>query len=75
MHRIEQIFALSIDVHAEFFAFGTKMVLQFSYRQPRARGVGDDHHRKLSLHDCLIDIDDTATRFSQNLRHAATIPG
>ena len=31
MHGIEQVFALSIDVHAEFVAFGAKTLFQFSY--------------------------------------------
>ena len=70
MHRIEQVFALSIDVHAQFLALGTQPVLQFSYRQLRTRSVGDDHHRKLSLHHGLIDVDYAAVGGGKYLRHS-----
>src|SRR5947207_10164421 len=70
MHCIEQIFALSVDAHSEFFTFTAKAVFQLRSRQARARGVGDNYHGELSLHDCLIDIDDAATCLSQNLRYS-----
>ena len=70
MHRIEQIFTLGINMHAQFFTFRTQPLFQFAYRQLRPRGVGDDHHRKLPLHYRLVDVDDTATSVGQNLRRA-----
>ena len=68
MHRVEQILALSIDVNPEFFTFAAQTILQIRDRRLGARRIGNNHHRELSLHDRLINIDDTALCFGENLR-------
>src|SRR5207249_9469450 len=70
VHCIKQVFTLCIDTHTELFTFDAKSFLQFSRQGPRARRSGDDHHRKFSLHDGLVDINDTATGLGEHLGHA-----
>src|SRR6266571_3836789 len=68
MHRIEQIFALRVDAHPELLAFAAKAFLKFNRRGLRACSISDDHHRKFSLHNRLVDIDDAAICFGEDLR-------
>jgi hypothetical protein len=68
VHRVEEVFALGVDVHAEPVALAAEALLQRGDRLARARDVGDDDHRELALHDRLVDVDDAATRLGQNLR-------
>lgn len=70
VHGVEEVFALRVDADAEPLALCAKMFFERARGFTRARHVGDDDHRKLALHDCLIDVNDAATRFRQNLRHA-----
>jgi len=70
VHRIKQIFALRINVYAEFLTFTAQSIFQIGDGRLRARRIGDDHHRKFSLHHGLINIDDTALGFRENLGDA-----
>src|SRR6266849_755575 len=70
MHSIEQIFALSIDMHAQLSAFAAKTLFQFRSRRLGTRSVCDDHHREFPLYHSLVDVHDTAIGLGQNLRHA-----
>src|SRR5690242_15577081 len=63
MHRVEEVFSLSVDAHAEVLTFESEPIFQGLRTLPCTRRVGDYHHRKLTLHDSLVDVDDTATRF------------
>ena len=60
MHRVEKVFALSVDTHAQMFSFASQPILQLRGAFTRARGVGNYHHGKLSLHHRLVDVDNTA---------------
>src|SRR5205085_10250211 len=71
MHGGEKVFALRVDAHAQLLAFATQSLLQIGSALACASRVGDDHHGKLTLHDRLIDVDDTAGRFRQNLRNTS----
>ena len=69
MHGVEKVFALGVDAHAQLVALAPQTLLQLGSALTRARRVGDDHHRKLSLHDRLIDVLNAATRFGKYLRN------
>ena len=51
MHRVEEVFALGVDAHAEAVARGAEAFLQLRDRLPGTRGFGDEHHRELAAHD------------------------
>src|SRR6185295_153071 len=70
VHRVKEIFALSINAHAEFFTFAAQPLLQFGGTLPRPGAVGDDNHSKLLLHHGLIDVNNTAAGFRQYLSNA-----
>jgi len=70
VHGVEKILALRVNPHPELLPFTPQSVFQLRSTFTRARGVNNNHHREFSLHDCLVDVDDTATRFRQYLRHA-----
>ena len=70
MHRVEEIFALRVNADAEQFAFAPQTFFQFGGAFAGARGVGDDNHRKLSLHDRLVDIDNAAIGVGEYFRNA-----
>src|ERR1700749_1086489 len=74
VHRIEEVFALRVDADAEALALFAEEVFQRRRRLLCARDVRDDDHRELPLYDRLVDVNDTATRLRQNLRHARDDP-
>ena len=75
MHRVKEIFALRVNANAELLAFQPQSIFQLGGAFARARSVGNDHHGELSLNHCLIDVNDTATRFGQNLRNTGDYAG
>src|ERR1051325_78055 len=68
VHRVEEVFALRVDVHAEALALFAEALLERRDRLARPAYVGDDDHRELALHDRLVYVGDAATRLGQNLR-------
>src|SRR5215470_7686749 len=69
-----QILALRVNPHAEFLTFRSESIFQLSRAFTRARRIDNDHHREFSLHDGLVDVDDTATSRRQYLRNAGDNP-
>src|ERR1051325_4119586 len=67
MHRVEEIFSLRVDANAELLAFQSESILQLGSGFARARCLDNDDHGEFSLHHSLIDVNDTATGFRQNL--------
>src|SRR5205085_10792850 len=70
VHRVEEVFTLGVDANAQPLAGRAKAIFEFSDGATGARHVGDDDHRKLALHDRLINVHDAALRLRENLRHA-----
>ena len=69
MHRIEKVFALRVDAHAELLTCTPQALFQLCCAFTRARRVADNHHGELALNNRLVDVDDTATRFGEDLRN------
>src|SRR2546423_6728187 len=69
VHGVEEIFSLSVDAYAEVLPFTAQPIFQGLRTLTRPRRVGYNHHRKLSLDHGLVDVDDTATRVSEDLRY------
>ena len=74
VHGVEKILALRVNPHPELLPFTPQSIFQLRRTFTRARGVNNNHHREFSLHDSLVDVDDTATRRRQYLRHACDDP-
>src|ERR1044071_1592589 len=68
MHCVEEVFALRVDADAEAVACVAKTILERGGGFFGARHVGDDNHGELALHHRLIDVNDAAIGFGQNLR-------
>jgi hypothetical protein len=58
-------------VDSELFTLTGQTCFEFSRIFPGARNIRNDDHRKLTLDDSLIDVDDAAVGFSQNLRNSS----
>src|SRR3954469_6709974 len=69
VHRVEEVFALSVDSHTEALALFAEAVFERRDGLARLADVCDYDHRELALHDRLIYVRDAATGLGQDLRN------
>ena len=67
VHGVEEIFSLSVNANTEVLTFASQSLLQVRGAFTRTRRVSDNHHREFALNHSLVDIDDTASCFREDL--------